>query len=137
MSTQDRFKRLAAELRAHGVQSEYLSRIDARLTREQRLENLEAEIAQEVAAALGRTDLRVNLAFAELELCKARYEQAKSAASALAVRRELAEAFNQQRQVAQGRLRDLVIHREAIGFRRNQVLSEIYPVPPRMVVPDA
>ena len=134
MSTQQRFKQLAEELQAHGVQSEYLARIDARLTREQRLENLQLEIAQEVAAALGRTDTRVNLALAELELCRARYERAQSAP--LAERRNLAEAFNAQRRVAQARLRDLQIHREAIGFRRNQVLQELYPIPGRLPVPE-
>jgi len=134
VSTQDRFKRLAEELRAHGVQSEYLSRVEARVTPEQQLENLQAEIAQEVAGALGRTDMRVNLALAELELCKARYEQA--AGAPLAQRRALAEAFNAQRQVAQARVRELLIHREAIGFRRNAVLNELYPIPARLALPE-
>lgn len=128
-------KRLAEELRAHGVQSEYLARVDARLTREQRLEDLQTEIAQEVASALGRTDMRVNMALAELELCRARYERALELRAPLAERRALAEAFNAQRLQAQARLRDLLIHREAIGFRRNALLNELYPVPAKLPLP--
>lgn len=134
MSKQDRWKQLAEELRANGVQSEYLARIEARVTREQQLENVQAEIAQEVASALGRSDMRVNVALAELQLCRVRCEQA--AGAPLPERQRLAEAFNAQRQVAQARLRDLQIHREAIGFRRNQVLHELYPIPSRMPVPE-
>jgi hypothetical protein len=29
-------------------------------------------------------------------------------------------------------VRDLLIHREAIGFRRNQILNELYPIPPKL-----
>jgi hypothetical protein len=131
-----RVKQLAEELHAHGVRSEYLARVDARLTREQRLEDLETEIAQEVASALGRTDMRVNMALAELELCRARYERATEARAPLVERRALAEAFNAQRLQAQARLRDLLIHREAIGFRRNALLNELYPIPAKLPLPE-
>ena len=46
----------------------------------------------------------------------------------------LAEAFNAQRKVAEECLRHLVIHREAAGFRRNQILYELFPIPPRLRV---
>jgi hypothetical protein len=131
-----RVKRLAEELHAHGVQSEYLARVDARLTREQRLEDLQTEIAQEVASALGRTDMRVNMALAELELCRARFDRATARSAPLAERRALAEAFNAQRVQAQARLRDLLIQREAIGFRRNALLNELYPVPAKLALPE-
>jgi hypothetical protein len=39
-------------------------------------------------------------------------------------------AFNRQRSAAEQRLRDLVIHREAAGFRRNQAIYEAHPIPP-------
>ena len=132
MSGQLPFKRLASELIAHGVQSEYLARVEARISREQKLETLQIELTQEIAGALGKTDTRVNLAFAELELCKARYDKAASEGAEPAVLSELARAFNAQRKVAQARLRELQIQREAIGFRRNQVLYELYPVPAKL-----
>jgi hypothetical protein len=125
-------KRLASELHAHGVESEYLARVEARITREQQLENLQTELTQEIAGALGRTDTRVNLAFAELQLCRARYDKAERAGVQRVALRELAQAFNVQRKVAQARLRELQIQREAIGFRRNQILNELYPVPPKL-----
>lgn len=128
------FKRLASELIAHGVQSEYIARVEARISREQQLENLQAELTQEIAGALGRTDMRVNLAFAELELCRARYDRGVESGAASDEVRALAQAFNEQRGVAQARLRELQIQREAIGFRRNQVLNELYPLPPKLKV---
>lgn len=130
------FKRLASELIAHGVQSEYLARVEARISREQRLETLHAELTQEIAGALGRTDMRVNLAFAELQLCRARYEKAQRAGAPRATLTELVQAFNAQRKVAQARLRELQIQREAIGFRRNQILNELYPMPPKLEEPE-
>jgi hypothetical protein len=114
------------------VQSEYLARVEARISREQRLETLQAELTQEIAGALGRTDTRVNLAFAELQLCRARYDKAQCDNAPRATLSELAQAFNAQRKVAQARLRELQIQREAIGFRRNQILNELYPLPPRL-----
>jgi predicted DNA binding CopG/RHH family protein len=118
------WKKLAVELQEQGIESKYIARIQARVTPEQRLENVEAEILQEIAGALGRSEDRVNLALAECELLAARHAQAHGLE-----RRELARAFNAQRVVARARLRDLLIHREAAGFRRNQMLNELYPIP--------
>jgi hypothetical protein len=125
-------KRLAAELVAQGIDSQYLSRVLARVDSEGQLESIQAEIAREVAQALGRTEDRVNLALAELELHKARYEQAVRSGAPASERDRHAAAFNAQRTVAQARLRELLIHREACGFRRNQVLNELYPIPPKL-----
>jgi hypothetical protein len=131
-----RVQRLASELISHGIDSEYLARVEARLSREERLETLQTEIAQEIAGALGRADTRVNLALAELQLCKARYDRAAQVGAPYAQRAELARAFNEQRTVAQARVRELLIHREAVGFRRNQILNEIYPIAPKLVLPE-
>lgn len=127
-------KKLAAELIEHGIESKYLERVSARVTPEQQLDSLEAEIAQEMASALGRTEDRLNLALAELELHMARYEQAKAKGAHASQLDELRAAFNAQRAVAQERLRELAIHREAVGFRRNQILNELYPIPPKLTV---
>lgn len=132
MSAPYPFKRLASELLAHGVDSEYIARVEARVSREQQLETLQAELTQEIAGALGRTDTRVNLAFAELQLCRARFDRARSQGATSETLRELAHAYNAQRKEAQARLRDLQIQREAIGFRRNQILNELYPMPPKL-----
>lgn len=126
------YKKLAAELVEHGVESRYLARVTARVTPEQELETLETEIAQEMASALGRSEDRLNLALAELELCLARYRRALAVHATEQQLDVLASAHEAQRKVAQGRLRDLTIHREAVGFRRNQILSELYPIPPKL-----
>jgi hypothetical protein len=118
------WKKLAHELQEQGIESRYMARITARVTPEQRLENVEAEILQEIAGALGRSEDRVNLALAECELLAAKHARAVGAE-----RRELARRFNEQRAVARARVRDLLIHREAAGFRRNQILTELYPIP--------
>jgi len=121
------WKKLAAELIENGIESKYLSRVQARVTPEERLESLEQEIAQEMAGALGRSEDRVNLALAELELLAVRHQRA-----APRERGALARAFNAQRSVAESKLRELLIHREAVGFRRNQILSELYPIPAKL-----
>jgi SOS response regulatory protein OraA/RecX len=41
VSGQYPFKRLASELIAHGVDSEYIARVEARVSREQQLETLQ------------------------------------------------------------------------------------------------
>jgi hypothetical protein len=126
------YKKLAAELSEHGIESRYLARVTARVTPEQQLETLEAEIAQEMASALGRSEDRLNLALAELELCMARYQRAIAERAPTARLRELVDGYNAQRTQVQGRLRELVIHREAVGFRRNQLVHDMYPVPPKL-----
>ncbi len=128
------WKKLAADLAEMGVDSVYLSRVQARVDPEQDLKALEEEIAGEIAQALGRTEERLNLALAELDLHKARFERAQSSAASAHELGSLAEAFNAQRKVAEECLRHLVIHREAAGFRRNQLLYELFPIPPRLKV---
>jgi hypothetical protein len=120
------WKKLASELQQQGIESRYIARIAARVTPEEKLENLQTEIMQEIAGALGRTEDRLNLALAELELLGARHARTADTAA----RRELARAYNAQREVARARLQDLLIHREAAGFRRNQMLAELFPIPP-------
>jgi hypothetical protein len=129
------WKELAAKLHDQGVESRYLTRISMRVTPEENLDNLQLEIAQEMASALGRTEDRLNLALAELELCQVLHARALSRSAPTSELRALAEAFNAQRRVAQGRLRELLIQREAMGFRRNQILAELYPIPAALPVP--
>lgn len=126
------YKKLAAELIEHGIESSYLARVSARVTPEQQLETLEAEVAQEMAGALGRSEDRLNLALAELELCMARYTRAVHEQAAPERLAQLMQAHDAQRAVVLGRFRDLLIHREAVGFRRNQILHELYPIPAKL-----
>jgi hypothetical protein len=125
------WKKLAAELAEQGVESVYLERIRRRVDAEQELRQLEHELAGEMARALGRSEDVLNLALAELDLLEARFARLRQTATSAQLVTEAAEAFNAQRELAEKRLRDLVIHREAVGFRRNQQLYELFPIPPR------
>jgi hypothetical protein len=125
-------KRLAADLVAQGIESQYLNRVLARVSPDEQMDTLQAEIAREIAQSLGRSEDRVNVALAELELHRARYERAVREGAPASERQGYANAFNAQRLVAQSKLRELLIHREAIGFRRNQVLNDLYPIPPKL-----
>ena len=125
-------KRLAADLVAQGIESKYLARVLARVSPDQHIDGVRTEIAQEIAQALGRSEDRVNLALAELELHRARYEQAQRAGAPEAELAALAGAHDAQRELAKARLHQLLVHREAIGFRRNQLLNDLYPIPPRL-----
>jgi hypothetical protein len=125
-------KRLAADLVAEGIESKYLTRVLARVAPDESMEALQAEIAREIAQALGRSEDHVNVALAELELHRARYERAVREGAPSPERQGFADAFNAQRAVAQSKLRYLLIHREAIGFRRNQMLNDLYPIPPKL-----
>lgn len=73
----------------------------------------------------------MNLALAELDLCGAKLARARAAGATGAALQEAVDAFNRQRSEAEKRLRELVIHREAAGFRRNQGVYEQHPIPPR------
>lgn len=132
-----RYKHLASELLAHGVDSPYLARLQAHAHVEDRLEVVNVEHHQEMASALGRSEFRVNLAFVELDVCRARYDAALGRGANAAELARLVMAFNVQRQVVNQRLRELLIHREAIGFHRNEILEELYPLQPKLPLPDA
>ncbi|MDB4977112.1 MAG: hypothetical protein JWN48_5453 [Myxococcaceae bacterium] len=134
MPKQAPWEKLAAELVEHGIESEYVARVLARVRPEQQLANVEREIVQEMANALGRSEDRVNLALAELELRHARFERAQAELRPRAELEALVEAYNVQRALAAERRRELLIHREAVGFRRNQVLNELYPIPPKLTL---
>jgi hypothetical protein len=95
-------------------------RVRARGGAQEKLDALQAEIAGEIARALGRTEEALKLALAELELRRANLAQLRTAGASAADLRAAIDAFNQQRRMAEQRRLDLVIHREAAGFRRNQ-----------------
>jgi len=99
------WKALVAELKDRGHESPYLDRLRARMDVEQAQSSLEREIVQEIAAALGRSD------DAERTVAGAHFELVRE--EALRARHEL------------------LIHREAVGIRRNDLLETLYPIPPR------
>jgi hypothetical protein len=119
--------KLVRELKDTGYESPYLDRLRARLDPAEAISQLETEIVQEMAQALGRTEDKLNYALLRLELAG----RALDAAADEAERAERVRDFDARRAEALEARRNLVIHREAIGIRRNKVLEEIYPIPAR------
>jgi len=119
--------KLVRELKDAGYESPYLDRLRARLDPAEAVARLETEIVQEMAQALGRTEDKLNYALLRLELAGRELD----AASDDTTRAPLVQAFNARRAEAIEARRNLAIHREAVGFRRNKVLEEVYPIPPR------
>jgi hypothetical protein len=129
------WRTLARHLSSGDFERPYIGQLRGKLDVEQAQEELEKEIQREMASALGRAEDKVNLALYELEVIgreiTALTENRESEDDWAHRANARVEAFNCQRGVAQQRLWELVIHREALGFRRNAILREFYPIPPR------
>ena len=121
------WQKLVRELRDEGFQSPYLDRLRARLDVYEAQEELEREIVQEMASALGRAEEKVLVALLRLELAGREIDRSP----AVDARRAAVERFNELRGEALRARHELLIHREAVGIRRNQILESLYPVPPR------
>src|SRR5262249_18001585 len=125
------WKRLVEDLTKQGYESPHLDRLKERLpTRGSSFRELELEIAQEMASALGRAAEKVDLAFLELELLGRGVDEADRAGDATR-RGSAVTAFNQKREHASKVLWELRVHREAIGLRRHEHLNENYRLPPK------
>jgi hypothetical protein len=124
------WKKLVRELTTQGYESPYLDRLRARLDLRLAFESLEKEIAHEMASALGRAGERVDHALLRLEIAGRQVDAARTDAE----RRRAVERFNELRQEALKARHDLQIHREAIGIRRNRILEQIYPIPPKRLL---
>jgi hypothetical protein len=124
---QPAWKTLVTELKDSGYQSPYLDRLRQRLDVEQAHATLEQEIVQEIAAALGRTAAKLDYALLRLELAGRDLATAVGDAEAAAS----AARFDVLRTEALRARHELLIHREAVGIRRNDVLEEVYPIPRR------
>ena len=121
------WKALVAELKDRGHESPYLDRLRARMDVEQAQSSLEREIVQEIAAALGRTEEKLNFALLRLELAAGDLD---AAADETERTRPRARASTVREEALRAR-HELLIHREAVGIRRNDLLETLYPIPPR------
>lgn len=125
------WKHLVDQLRAEGHSSPYLDRLRQRLPATGR-SDLATEILQEMASALGRAEDKINAALLTLELQgKLLDELARDQGADPDERASRVAAFNRQREAAKQALWELRVHREALGFRRNDDLAELYPIPPK------
>lgn len=88
---------------------------------------LEQEIASEIACSLGRAGSKLEAA---LQQARTTLRALQTAPPNTTERRQLSARSQEERSVAQRRLRDLMIQREALGFRRHHDLLQLYPIPP-------
>jgi hypothetical protein len=119
-------RQLVADLSKAGYQSPVLERLRRRVDAEAQQASLQREIVQEMASSLGRAEEKLLGLLLELELLGAQ----RATASA-----DLVRAFNDKREAAVRALYDLKVTREAVGLRSNEILNELYPIPPRWAAP--
>ena len=124
------WKSLVETLTDSGFESPYLDRLRSRIEVALDRPSLEREILLEMAQALGRAGDKVDLAFLKLQLLQEQIDDAADAEE----RTRLMRTYNRQRLQAKRVLRELVIHREALGMIHNQHLAALYTVPPRKTI---
>jgi hypothetical protein len=124
---------LVKELQDAGYESPYLDRLRGRLDVFQAQEQLEKEIVREMAVALGRTEDKLNVALLRLELARKDLDTAADADTGERVARTA--RFNTLRGEALRARHELLIHREAVGMRRNAILESVYPIPGPLPAP--
>jgi hypothetical protein len=124
------WRTLVRELTDAGHESPYLDRLRQRLDVARGRTALEVELVQEMAASLGRAEDKLLVALLQLEVAGRALADARDPEA----RRSRADAFNRARDYALRRRLELVIQREAVGIRRNDVIDDLYPVPPRVAL---
>ena len=152
------WRALAEQLADEGCESIYLTRLRAQHDVRAHVDTLAEEVAEEMARALGRTTSRVDYAFACLERDRQRASEAAAAVLRLRVpelRDELrshglpvggnkpelrarlmpvatadaVEAFDAQRALCRKERQNLLIHRQALGFKTGNhgAVEKYYP----------
>lgn len=90
---------------------------------------VEREIAAEIAHSLGKAGRLLAEAIAAASALHTRLQAAPSGAGERSV---LVERFEEQRTLAERRLRDLLIQREALGWRNHADVKREYVIPPAL-----
>ncbi len=131
MAYEPAWKRLVESLKDSSFESPYLDRLAARLSTTNLrvaagLGSIEREIVEEMAYALGRAEDKVNAALLELDVAARAVDTADDEARHAAV-----AEFNALREAAITARWELLIHRESLGFRQNDMLPTYYPIPPK------
>ena len=125
---------LAKKLQEQGRGSKYIQRLKNRVGPNafSQIDELEKEMQQEIANALGRTEDKLLARMLQLEVAQVELEEAEKRRDAT-VRAQAISAFNAARTEALIAKREMTIHRQACGFTRGnfQAMDEHYPIPPK------
>jgi hypothetical protein len=122
------WKSLVRKLKADGFESKYLDRLAERIPGLRERHGIEQEIMAEMAYALGQACNKVNFELLELDVLAAEIDAEPNTER----RARLVDAFNRKRFNARRARWELKVHREALGFLRNDELEDIYPIPPKL-----
>ena len=110
------------------------------------VKEMQEELQEEIAMALGRTALSADAAYALLASSSVRVEAAAEATrraakgdrdAAMRAETEARAAFTAARSEAIRRRTELLIHRQAVGFKtkNHDMIAKFYPVPPPLPPP--
>lgn len=102
------------------------NRVSGATRRRESLQRVQAEIAGEKAASLGRAGERLEAAMREVTEWARRVRAAPDAAA----RSAMAPAYEEARARALEARLTLLIQREAVGLRRHAVVDQQFPEPP-------
>ena len=142
------WKRMAQQIKDGGGdigpqeadESVYAARLRASHDHRDAVEKIEDELMEEMAGALGRSGIKCDLHFLLLErqgkLCDELGVKAREAHTGQVALQESVAEFNRLRREAEGARRDLIIHRQAVGFQQaNYTFVESkWPLPPKREV---
>jgi hypothetical protein len=93
------------------------------------IRSMEREIASEIAYSLGKVGTKLHFA---IETARATFAEIEALSAGAAERQALISRYNEERGLAEKYLRDLLIQREALGFRRHAEVHRTYVIPPRL-----
>lgn len=125
----ERVRQLIESTKEPGFQSPWLDRLRAR-KQSSALGSLQQEILGEMAASLGRAEANIEEALLACELLGKDVDELGARGASPEELAAAVRAFNEQRLVAQRRIWELVVQREALGLRRHELVERLYPVPP-------
>jgi hypothetical protein len=91
--------------------------------------SLEREVASEIAYSLGKAGSKLEAGISRALATRAEIDALAPGSSE---REKLIARYREERALAEKYLRDLLIQREALGFRRHAELFANYPIPPRI-----
>jgi hypothetical protein len=126
------WKHLVRKLKADGFESTYLDRLAERIPALREHRSVEHEIMEEMAYALGQSCNKVNFELLELDVLDRKIQEETDPER----RAKMVETFNRKRKAARRARWELKVHREALGFLRNDELEDIYPIPPKRRLDD-
>ncbi len=130
------WKHLVEQLKSQGVESPYLDRLRERIPTRGAPGDLQRELLEEMASSLRRAEDKINLLLLKLDVLGKELDaldaldvkRARDAAWVKAREKKLA-SHAQLRKEAERAVWELRVQREALGFRRNELLAGLYPIP--------